>query len=70
MADEIDSYKLGSIQVTIEETDHPEKLRVTCNDGTYKSEFTVKKYEYRNYKRHMNQRITNAYKDQYRDEKD
>jgi hypothetical protein len=61
----IESYKLGSISVTITETDHPQKLLVTCNDGTYRSEFTVRRYEYQNYKRHMNQRIKDAYNEQY-----
>ena len=68
MPEIVDSYKLGNISVTIEETDHPQKLRVTCNDGNYQSEFTIRKYEYKNYKRHMNQRIKDAYDDQYRDE--
>lgn len=65
MNTEIDSYRLGSIEVTITETDHPERLKVVCNDGTYRSEFSVRRYEYRNYKRHMNQRITRAYREQY-----
>lgn len=64
----IDSYKLGSISVEINETDHPNKLKVVCNDGHYRSEFTVRKYEYEHYKRHMNQRITNAYNEQYEEE--
>lgn len=64
----IDSYKLGSISVEISETEHPNKLEVICNDGNYRSEFTVRKYEYENYKRHMNQRIKNAYDDQYEEE--
>ncbi|WP_138431040.1 hypothetical protein [Fodinibius saliphilus] len=66
----IDSYKLGTISVEITETDHPEKLQVTCNDGNYRSEFTINKYEYKNYKRHMNQRIKNAYDSQYTDEEE
>lgn len=68
MSATFDEYKLGNIQVTIEETDHPQKLSVTCNDGNYQSQFTIKRYEYNNYKRHMNQRIKNAYKDQYKEE--
>ena len=68
MAAQIDSYKLGSIQVVIKEADRKNKLNVTCNDGTYQSEFTIRKYEYENYKRHMNQRIKNAYKEQYKEE--
>lgn len=65
MSKEVDSYKLGNIQVTITETDQPNKLHVDCNDGNFHSEFTVRRYEYDNYKRHMNQKITNAYKNQY-----
>lgn len=64
----IASYKLGDVQVEITETDNPEKLKVDCNDGNYHSEFTVRKYEYENYKRHMNQRIKNAYKEQYKED--
>lgn len=66
----IDSYKLGSIRVEISETDNPHKLNVDCNDGSYHSAFTIRKYEYENYKRHMNQRIKNAYNEQYKDEEE
>lgn len=59
---ERDSYKLGDVQVTIYESDRPNKLKVECNDGTYRSEFTVSEYEFTNYRRLMNQRITQAYK--------
>jgi hypothetical protein len=65
MSKEVDSYKLGNIQVSITETDQPNKLHVDCNDGNFHSEFTVRRYEYDNYKRHMNQKITTAYKNQY-----
>ncbi|MFU8811458.1 MAG: hypothetical protein ACNA78_00750 [Balneolaceae bacterium] len=64
MAKEIESYQLGTIRVVITETDQPNKLHVDCNDGTYHSEFTVRRYEYENYKRHMNQKITLAYNEQ------
>ncbi|MFH5832109.1 hypothetical protein ACG2F4_09525 [Halalkalibaculum sp. DA3122] len=64
----MNSYKIGNIEVTITESDHPDKLHVECNDGTYHSEFTIRKYEYENYRRHMNQRIKNAYQEQYRQE--
>lgn len=68
MSSTIEEYKLGGIQVVIEETDHPQKLSVTCNDGNFRSQFTIKRYEYNHYKRHMNQRIKNAYKEQYKEE--
>lgn len=69
MSNVIDSYKLGSVRVEISEIeDSPKKLNVVCNDGNYRSEFTIRKYEYENYKRHMNQRIKNAYKEQYKKE--
>jgi hypothetical protein len=68
MSSVIESYKLGNIAVEISETDHPNKLKVDCNDGNYHSSFTVRKYEYENYKRHMNQRIKNAYDEQYDEE--
>jgi hypothetical protein len=65
MSKEIETYKLGDIRVVISETDTENKLLVDCNDGTYHSEFTVRRYEYENYKRHMNQKITLAYKNQH-----
>lgn len=68
MSKQIDSYKLGNVQVTITETEDENRLKVDCNDGSYHSEFTVRRYEYENYKRHMNQKITLAYKKQYEGE--
>lgn len=69
MPDIIDSYKLGDIEVTIEESDNPDKFEVTCNDGNFRSQFTIRRYEFQNYKRHMNQRIKNAYREEYDKEK-
>jgi chemotaxis methyl-accepting protein methylase len=68
MSKEIESYKLGKVQVVISETDNDNKLLVDCNDGTYHSEFTVRRYEYENYKRHMNQKITLAYNKEHEKE--
>jgi len=65
MSKKIESYKLGNIAVVITETDIQDRLLVDCNDGTYHSSFTVRRYEYENYKKHMNQKISNAYKKQY-----
>ncbi|MEX0895256.1 MAG: hypothetical protein WDZ36_05810 [Balneolaceae bacterium] len=65
MLNTVESYKLGKINVTITETEDPKRLNVDCNDGEYHSEFTVSRYEYQNYKRHMNQKITKAYQAQY-----
>jgi hypothetical protein len=70
MSKKVESYKLGNVQVVISETDQPSKLHVDCNDGTYHSEFTVRRYEYENYKRHMNQKITTAYNSQYQEDKE
>lgn len=64
----IDQYKLGDIEVSIVEAEKPEKLSVTCNDGNFRSSFTIRRYEYDNYKRHMNQRIKNAFKEEYNQE--
>jgi len=61
----IESYNLGKVEVVISETDKEDRLHVDCNDGTYHSEFTVRRYEYENYKRHMNQKITLAYNKQH-----
>ncbi|HYW36152.1 MAG TPA: hypothetical protein VE868_12140 [Balneolaceae bacterium] len=68
MDNEIATYKLGDIQVKISETDQADKLNVDCNDGNYHSSFTIRRFEYENYKRHMNQRIKNAYDQQYDNE--
>lgn len=65
MSKKVESYKLGNINVVITETEDPKRLHVDCNDGNFHSEFTVRIYEYENYKRHMNQKITTAYKKQY-----
>lgn len=62
---EIESYRLGKVQVTISETEKPNKLKVECFDGEYHSEFTVSVYEFRNYRRLMNQRISQAYANQH-----
>ncbi len=70
MSNEVESYKLGNIKVVITETDDPNRLHVDCNDGTYHSDFKVRVYEYENYKRHMNQKITTAYRSQYETESD
>lgn len=61
MPEPIETYKLGNIQVTVTPTSRPNKLLVECFDGEFKSEFTVSEYEFKNYRRLMNQRITQAY---------
>jgi len=58
---EIESYKLGKIEVVISETEKENKLLVSCFDGEYKSEFAVSRYEFENYRRLMNQRISRAF---------
>jgi len=68
MSQLLESYRIGKIQVEISETKNPGKLKVKCNDGTYRSEFTVSRYEYNYYKRHMNQKITQAYREEYENE--
>lgn len=68
MSKTIESYKLGNVEVVISETEQKDRLRVDCNDGTYHSEFTVRMYEYENYKRHMNQKIKLAYNKQHEEE--
>lgn len=61
MSNVIESYKIGNIQVVITEIEDSQKLHVDCNNGEFHSEFTVSPYELQNYKRHMNQRIKDAY---------
>ncbi len=64
----IKAYRLGDIAVEISETDKENKLLVDCNDGEFHSSFTVSRYEYNNYKRHMNQRIKDAFNKGRREE--
>jgi len=64
----IESYNLGPVKVKISETDKENRLLVQCNDGEYRSEFTIRRYEFENYKRHMNQKISNAFKAPKNDE--
>lgn len=61
MAEIIESYKLGAVEVTITATDKPNKLLVECFNGEFRSNFTVSPYEFENYRRLMNQRITRAF---------
>lgn len=61
MPEVVETYKLGKVEVTITETEKPNKLLVSCFDGEFKSEFTVSQYEFENYRRLMNQRISRAF---------
>ena len=58
---EIESYKLGKVAVSVTTTETANKLLISCFDGEFKSEFTVSEYEFKNYKRLMNQRISRAF---------
>ena len=61
MAEVLETYKLGKVEVTISTTDKANRLIVECFNGEFKSDFTVSQYEYENYRRLMNQRITQAF---------
>ncbi|MCG8374287.1 MAG: hypothetical protein MI700_12165 [Balneolales bacterium] len=63
MTEPVESYKLGNIQVTVTLGERPNKLLISCFDGEFKSEFTVSEYEFTNYRRLLNQRITDAYRE-------
>lgn len=63
MEEIVEQYKIGKISVTIRESGVDGRLEVECNDGTFHSRFTVSRYEYSHYKRHMNQKILNAFKE-------
>ena len=60
----VESYKLGSVDVTVSKTEKDNKLKIECTDGEFRSEFTVSPYEFENYRRLLNRRITDAFKDQ------
>ncbi len=61
MSEPLETYKLGKIQVTVTPTDRPNKLLIECFDGEYRAEFTASEYEFQNYRRLMNQKITQAF---------
>lgn len=59
----IEQYKLGDVSVQVVQSDRPNKYTVQCSNDHYKSEFTVSEYEFKHYRRLMNQRITEAFKE-------
>lgn len=61
----LETYKLGNVEVEVGTADRPGRLRVRCWDGTYRSEFEASEYEFTHYRRHMNQKITIAYRRQH-----
>lgn len=63
MSESIEIYKLGNIEVTVTKVDRPNKLLISCFDGAFKAEFVVSEYEFQNYRRLLNQKITDAYKE-------
>ena len=62
MPEIVDSYKLGKIVVTVTQAERPNKLLISCFDGEFNAEFMVSEYEFTNYRRLLNQKITDAYK--------
>jgi len=66
---EIDSFKLGDIAVSIRESNQPEKYEVSCNDGMYVCNFTIRRYEYENYNKLMKTRIRTLFKQQHNQNK-
>lgn len=61
MAKEIESYKIGKIQVVVTETEKEGRLLIDCNNGEFHSSFTASSYEFNNYRRLMNIRIREAF---------
>lgn len=57
----IEQYKLGAVEVKVSTSERPNKYTVHCSNGEFASEFTVSEYEFKHYKRLMNQRITEAF---------
>ena len=57
----IEQYKLGAVQVKVSASERPNKYTVHCSNGIFSSEFTVSEYEFKHYRRLMNQRITEAF---------
>lgn len=64
MAEDIlEQYNLGSIAVTIRSTDNPNKVLVEAHDDTRKMRFEARMYDYKNYYRHMNQKIRQRFQE-------
>jgi hypothetical protein len=61
MSREIESYLLGKVRVVVTETDNPQRVHIHCNDGVHVHRFEARVYEYENYRRLMNQRITERF---------
>mgnify|MGYP000002596713 CR=1 FL=1 len=59
----VEQYKLGDVSVRVIESERPNKYTVQCSNEAFKSEFTVSEYEFKNYRRLMNQRITETFKE-------
>lgn len=57
----IEQYKLGNVRVTVSTAERPNKYVVHCSSGEFISEFTVSEYEFKHYRRLMNQRISEAF---------
>lgn len=56
------SYKLGPVSVTITPTKTEGRYEVRCQEGETVSTFTASEYELTHYRRHMNTKITQAFK--------
>jgi len=54
---------LGDVSVKVLQSVGQKKYTVQCSNDHYKSEFTVSEYEFKHYRRLMNQRITEAFKE-------
>lgn len=70
-ADEpLESYRLGDVSVEIRTGSRSGRLSVTCSNGRFKSSFEVSEYEAAHYRRHMNLRITEAFRKASQEEGD
>jgi hypothetical protein len=56
------NYKLGPVSVTITPTKTDGRYEVRCQEGDTVSTFTASEYELTYYRRHMNTKITQAFK--------
>ena len=58
-----ESYKIGNIEVTVSETENPEKLKIYAVSDGREFNIIARKYEYQNYTRLMNQKIVRFFKE-------
>lgn len=58
----LETYRLGDVAVEIHEGPRPGRRTVICSNDRFRSTFDVSEYEITHYRRHMNQKISQAFR--------